>query len=85
MDYHNWLGTEAHRAATEGHRAMMRDQCANSFFLYYKRGGLAVAIDSPGPGWTLAAPERVSQALTADQIGRWVLKVARQLPCLPAE
>jgi len=56
----NWFEAEVTRASNCAHNAMSRDP--NPFFLYYRKGGLALFSDMEADeavkaGWILATPE----------------------------
>jgi len=48
-------------------------------YLYYRKGELKLATDSPGSDWQLASAEPMRvQAL--DQVSSWIANRSRQLP-----
>ena len=48
-------------------------------FLWYAKGALRLAVDSPGSDWQLASGERVRVA-TLEQLPAWIGERARRLP-----
>ena len=83
-----WFEAEVTRASNCAHNAMFRDP--NPFFLYYRKGGLALFSDNETDdavkaGWILATPEPFRGFDDRAGMRRKVYQIARSLPCLPEE
>ena len=72
-----------------------KDQCRNpyaSFYLWYReaRDGERISLpivstDAPNDDYKLATPERISGAMTKEQVGRKIADCMMRLPILSAE
>ncbi|MBV6343485.1 hypothetical protein HWQ67_18080 [Candidatus Magnetobacterium casensis] len=80
-----WLHDQVRRQA----ELWFVGQCRNPYaryYLYYKTGEILISDAEHTPeGYTLADPQRISQAWTVDQACTWAHSVLRRTPCLPLE
>lgn len=84
--YAQAFNNEVSRAATEAWTRLMRGE--TELFLYYKRGGMRLAVigwDEPHTDLELAMPERIPTDRTQQQIAMLFHDVARRLPILPTD
>lgn len=72
-------------AANKASETWFREQSQNpyaSLYLYYRRGELGVFSDLP-EGWILGSGERLSPALTRQQVAAKIHAISQRLPFLP--
>jgi len=79
-----WLQEQAEKAARRWYNLAVYNPYER-YYLWYKRGGLTVCADQPGPDWELGYPERISPAWEMEYVQRWIYEKARKLPCLPLD
>lgn len=82
QEIEKWLH-EKTRAAAE---KWFIEQCQNSFasfYLYYKAGDITISQDTPGEEWHLATPQRISRAMSMEQVKYSILETLSRCPCLP--
>lgn len=56
----------------------------SEIYLYILPGGMdaKASSDPPGLGWELAAPSRISRAMTRDQVRLWAFSTLVKVPIL---
>lgn len=81
-DVRTWVWTEA----TKAERLSLYDRCRNPsrFYLYYRRGALALAAEQP-IGFELGTPEAVPMFANSPGVVAWIADHAARLPCLPQD
>ena len=78
------------RAARRAHETMMRTQCAERLYVFYREGQIEAFPESidprqTGPGWSLAWPEALPMDRTVDGLIAYFAARTRSLPYLPPE
>ncbi len=71
--------------ANKASEAWFRQQSQNpyaSIYLYFRTGELGAFSEAPA-GWTLGSGERLSPALTRQQVAAKIHTIAQRLPFLP--
>jgi hypothetical protein len=80
-DWTQFCYDQANNAALDWFKKQSLNNYA-SLYLYYRRGELGV-FEEPQDDWTLGSGERLSPALTRQQVAAKIYAMAQRLPFLP--
>ncbi len=79
-----WLVTQAEEACSEWFDKQVNNLQAR-YYLYYKKGEIRAAEESPGPEWQQATEEYLSPAWPRSQAKQFILDILRKLDILQDE
>ncbi len=73
--------------ATSAFRNLCQTGGLCELYLWYKpaasgQWGDLVAANDPGPEWSLVRPERISAAMTLDNLIHWICESTKQTPII---
>lgn len=80
-DWTQFVYDQSNKASETWFREQSRNNYAQQY-LYYRRGELGVFETAP-EGWKLGSGERLSPALTRQQVAAKIHQIAQRLPFLP--
>lgn len=80
----DWLLGEVSARVGEAFERWMRDGTFEFEYVWFRRGGLVIAVDEPA-GYELAFKERVPTDRERWALVMWVYDRMRCVPCLPEE
>ena len=84
MDSVKWYEAELSACARDGWETLMQTAYTlEPVYLWFRRGGLRIAAESPGAEWLLGCAERVPMSLRREQLYPWLAARCGRLECLP--